>query len=189
MEIQKCFLEIIRIYQNHELLAPYDPGHWNYFLRSNGYVESSDNDNWNEDAEAKGYHINPGISEAIFNNFQSRCKFKIPDILKDTWLQSDGFIVKKGSIDNSGLYKMPLQFGLLPMEAAFGGAREIRKMHEVKGNDKLLQWTLLNPDLFKDILEFGFVKPGKVGISGLLKNCIFLELFSSDIFASSLFRL
>jgi hypothetical protein len=138
MEIKNQILESIQVYQNNDKLTAYDPGHWKYFLINNGFLESSNNDNWNKDAEEKGYHINPGISEGIFNNLQSRCKFEIPKVLKNTWLQSDGFIVTKDAKEESGLSSIPIRVGLLPIEAAFGGADEMHKMYEASVMSKLI---------------------------------------------------
>lgn len=188
MDVKQRFLESIQPYLNSDKLTAYDPGHWKYFLINNGFLESNENDNWNEDAEEKGYHINPSFNEGVFNSMQSKCKFEIPEILKNAWLQSDGFIVTKGAKEERGLSSMPIRFGLLPMEAAFGGLDEIYKMREATGKDKLLQWPLLNPELFQDTLEYGFIKPGKVGLKGVFSNCIFIEEFSVDLLYYTLYK-
>jgi hypothetical protein len=43
--------------------------------------------------------------------------------------------------------------------------------------------------LFQDVLEFGFVKPGKVGLKGVLSNCIFIEVFSVDMLYYTLYKM
>ena len=101
MKIQKQFLEAIDLYKDNDKLELYDPGHWKYLLWNNSYTNSPNNKNLNEAAEANGYHINPGLDLEVFEVYQKRCKFKIPEVLKELWLQSDGFMAtrdaKKGS--------------------------------------------------------------------------------------------
>lgn len=187
MKKREQFLEIMNVYEKDKNLEQYDPGHWNYLLWKNSYVKrTAENlDVLAKDAEKNGFYINEGLSPEVLEAYQKRCKFKIPQLLKDIWTETNGFIFSRNAKETSKICpsSMPMRFGILPIEGAFGGEKK------VAGTRKLLSEPLLSPELFEGNLEFGFLKKGKVGIKGLLKNCIFLELFSEDLLCYTLYKM
>lgn len=157
-----------------------------YEIIDNGYLESYDGDDWEGDLAEKGFMINAGIGESIFKSLQLRCDLQIPELLKEIWLNMDGFLSGFCFEDDDG--KRDLNFGLMPMEAAFD-MKESHRMYEVTGSDKLLQWPLINPERWDGVMEFAYNNPAKVDIENMLENAIFLENFSNNNVYYTMYKL
>lgn len=165
-------------------------------LDSNGKLEiDTQAGSWDYSTLNNGYIINDGVDPSLLEEFVKRSPVEIPDILKNAWLDTNGFTGAwsyEYEYREGQFTKTSLNFGLMPMEEAFGGLNEIKHMCDRMENDELLQWVLLNIDTYEDNAEETYVDPSGMDydrFEGIIRNSIFLEYFSVDLLAYTLLKL
>jgi hypothetical protein len=170
MEIKKLFLETKKqLDQNEKLKARKDSEAWGYTSMPEGFI------------------LNEGIERAELEAFLKHSPVPVPELLKNIWLETNGFMAIWEYTDGC-----TLSFGIVPVIEAFGGARDIEQMRENTGSDTLLQWCVLDPEQFELSAEFGFQDTSGLTyeyFTELLTNCIFLEYFSADMTWYTLLKL
>lgn len=136
------------------------------------------------------YYIKPGLAVEEYEALAKRCPYDIPEILKQFWLNSDGFLsqwASKVTADLKDSYN--LEYNIMPMVGAFGGEGEIVRSTERNGSDQLLINLVINYELFENFMEDRYKDPSQVNLESIMENAIILEYVSDDMLRYTLYKL